>query len=211
MFSPAKLTGGCSKLTTKLSKFAEDMESKDTMRYDGRPTGNNESRTEAEMCVYDFLDKLGIEYTTYCHRAAFTMEECAAVRNASGVPVFKNLFLANRQQTQFFLLMLPADKPFKTKYLSVQLGCARLSFASDEMMWKYLRIHPGAVSPMGLIFDTGRHVRLIIDRDLAGGSGRYACHPCVNTASISLSLDDLLGKVIPATGHDFTWVELKPE
>ena len=104
------------------------MESKDTMKYNGRPTANNESCTETELCVYDFLDKLEIDYTTYCHRPAFTMEECAEVRKESGAPVFKTLFLTNKQQTQFYLLMLPADKPFKTKHLSPQLGCARLSF-----------------------------------------------------------------------------------
>lgn len=182
-----------------------------TKRYEGRPTEGNEERSETELQVYDFLDKLGVRYVTYCHRAAFTMEECAAVREALGVPVFKNLFLTNKQQTQFYLLVLPADKPFKTKYLSSQLGCARLSFASVEQMEEYLHIHPGAVSPLGLIFDTGRHVRLIIDRDLLAGGDRYACHPCVNTSSVVLSLVDLLEKVIPATGHDHTWVELLPE
>ncbi len=187
------------------------MESKDTMKYNGRPTAHNESRTEPELGVYDFLDKLEIDYTTYCHRPAFTMEECAEVRKESGAPVFKNLFLTNKQQTQFYLLMLPADKPFKTKYLSSQLGCARLSFASAEMMERHLHIHPGAVSPLGLIFDTGKHVKLIIDRDLDGNSDRYACHPCVNTASVVINLRDLLDTIIPATGHDFTWVDLKPE
>ena len=177
----------------------------------GRPTAGNEQRGETELQVYDFLDSLGVEYVTYCHRAAFTMEECAEVRKALGVPVFKNLFLTNKQQTQFYLLVLPADKPFKTKYLSSQLGCARLSFATAEHMEKYLHIHPGAVSPMGLIFDTGKHVRFIIDRDLATGGDRYACHPCVNTTSVALSLADLLEKVVPATGHDHTWVELLPE
>ena len=179
--------------------------------FEGRPHDDGVTRTDAETGVYDFLDRLGVDYATYCHKAAFTMEECAAVREAIGAPVFKNLFLTNKQQTQFYLLMLPADKPFKTKYLSSQLGCARLSFASAEMMEELLHIHPGAVSPMGLIFDSGKRVRLIIDRDLAAGSGRYACHPCVNTASVALSLADLLEKVVPATGHDYTWVDLLPE
>lgn len=162
-----------------------------------------------EIAVYDFLDKVGVEYTTLCHPAAFTMEECEAVRKAIGAPVFKNLFLTNKQQTLFFLLMLPADKPFKTKYLSSQLGCARLSFASPEAMKELLHINPGAVSPMGLIHDKDHRVQLIVDRDLMETS-RYACHPCVNTASVSLSLSDLLEKVIPATGHSFSWVTLKP-
>ncbi|MDE5922206.1 MAG: prolyl-tRNA synthetase associated domain-containing protein [Muribaculum sp.] len=178
-------------------------------KYAGRPNDDT-MRSEAETTVYDFLDRLGIEYTTLCHPAAFTMEECEAVRKCLGAPVFKNLFLTNRQQTEYYLLMIPADKPFKTKYLSSQLGCARLSFASQEAMMEMLHIAPGAVSPMGLVHDTSCRVRLIIDSDLSDVE-TYACHPCVNTASIALSLSDLLEKIIPATGHTHTWVTLPVE
>lgn len=185
------------------------MESKITI-YHGRPTADNDKRTAAEMAVYDFIDGIGIEYTTLCHPAVFTMEECEEVRKVLGAPVFKNLFLTNKQQTQYYLLMIPADKPFKTKYLSSQLGCARLSFASSEAMMELLHIAPGAVSPMGLIHDKECRVRLIVDRDLLA-TDRYACHPCVNTASVVLSLTDLLDKIIPATGHTYTWVDLPTE
>lgn len=180
-----------------------------TFKYKGRPS-SMEGRSEAEIEVYDFLDRIGVEYTTLCHPAAFTMEECEAVRRDINAPVFKNLFLTNKQQTLFFLLMIPADKPFKTKYLSSQLGCARLSFAPAESMQKYLHISPGAVSPLGLIHDKSKTVHLIIDRDLES-TGTYACHPCVNTASIAMSMTDLLNKIIPATGHSYQWVDLKPE
>ena len=178
--------------------------------YKGRPTDGNEDRAAAEAAVYDFLDNTGVAYTTLCHSAAFTMDECEAVRKAIGAPVFKNLFLTNKQQTLYFLLMIPADKPFKTKYLSSQLGCARLSFASSEAMNELLHIVPGAVSPLGLIHDRECRVQLIVDRDLATAD-RYACHPCVNTASVAMSLRDLLEKVVPATGHTFTWVDLPTE
>ena len=178
--------------------------------YSGRPTDGDKVCTADEIAVYDFLDRIGVEYTTLCHPAAFTMEECENVRKAIGAPVFKNLFLTNKQQTQYYLLMIPADKPFKTKYLSSQLGCARLSFASSGDMIELLHISPGAVSPMGLIHDKDCRVRLIVDRDLST-TDKYACHPCVNTASIALSLQDLLEKVIPATGHTYTWVDLPSE
>lgn len=167
-------------------------------------------RDEAEKAVYEFIDRLGVDYITLSHPAAFTMEECEMVRKEVDAPVFKNLFLTNRQQTDFYLLMIPADKPFKTKYLSSQLGCARLSFASAEMMEELLHIHPGAVSPMGLIHDKGKRVRLIIDEELKT-TERYACHPCVNTASLVMSLSDLLNKILPATGHSHTWVTLPRE
>lgn len=182
----------------------------DTARiHDGRPADTS-ACTEPERMVYDLLDRVGVDYTTLTHPAAFTMEECEEVRRLIGAPVFKNLLLTNKQQTLFFLLMIPAGKPFKTKYLSSQLGCARLSFAPAEAMERLLRIKPGAVSPLGLLHDTERAVRLIVDRDLQGVD-RYACHPCVNTASVAMHLADLLGKVIPATGHDHTWVDLEPE
>lgn len=179
-------------------------------RHEGRPRDIDRAISDAERAVYDFLDSVGVEYVTLCHPAAFTMEECEAVRRDIGAPVFKNLFLTNRQQTDFYLLMIPADKPFKTKYLSSQLGCARLSFASAEKMEELLHIHPGAVSPLGLIHDKEHKVRLIIDRDLVT-TGLYACHPCVNTASVAMTLRDLLDKVIPATGHPHTWVTLRPD
>jgi Ala-tRNA(Pro) deacylase len=165
---------------------------------------------QVETHTYQFLDQHGIPYEKLSHPAAFTMEECAAVETRLGAPICKNLFLCNRQQTQFYLLMLPADKPFKTKYLSSQLGCARLSFATEEHMVSLLGIHPGAVSPMGLMNDAQHQVMLVIDHDLL--SQEYiGCHPCVNTASLRLRLSDLLERFVPATGHEYRVVELRGE
>jgi Ala-tRNA(Pro) deacylase len=154
-----------------------------------------------------FLDTHGISYECLSHAAAYTMEECAAVESQLGAPICKNLFLCNRQQTQFYLLMLPADKVFKTKYLSSQLGCARLSFADESHMVDLLDIHPGAVSPMGLMNDTTHSVLLVIDRDLLSQT-YIGCHPCVNTASLRIALHDLLDKFVPATEHEYRIVDL---
>ncbi len=178
-------------------------------KFNGRPT-STEARSEAELHTYDFLDNLGLSYQTLCHNAAFTMEECLAVEKELGAPICKNLFLCNRQQTQFYLLMLPGDKIFKTKYLSSQLSCARLSFADETHMVEMLNIHPGAVSPMGLINEKAGKVLLVIDQDLMNLEF-IGCHPCVNTASIRLSLDDLLTGFVPATGHQYRVVALPSE
>lgn len=166
-----------------------------------------DGRSEREVAVYKFLNQLGIAYTTACHTSTHTMEACLAVERILDVPVCKNLFLCNRQQTQFYLLMLPGDKVFKTRFLSAQLGCARLSFASDESMFQLLGIHPGAVSPLGLMNDRSKMVRLIIDRDLLSDSS-FGCHPCVNTATLKIKLDDFLHVFLPAVEHDYTIVDL---
>lgn len=173
----------------------------------------SEGRPAPELCldvdtpVYDFLDNLGIEYKTLKHPAAFTIEECNRVRDIVKAPVFKNLFLTNKQQTKFYLLVMPGEKIFKTKYLSAQINSARLSFADETHMMQYLGVTPGSVTPLGLIHDKGNTVNLLLDEDLKKYPV-FACHPCINSASVIMTLDDLTAKVIPATRHDFQWVAL---
>lgn len=181
----------------------------DIQKYEGRPS-TSDGRSATEIRTYDFLDGQGVSYTTITHPAAYTMEDCEAVEKEMGAMIPKNLFLCNRQQTQFYLLVLPGNKVFKTKYLSSQLGCARLSFANEQQMVSLLGIHPGAVSPMGLINDTKKQVLLVIDKDLLTANA-LGFHPCVNTATIRLKMSDVIEKVALATGHDYRVVELMAE
>ncbi len=166
-----------------------------------------QGRLEREIRVYDLLDSLGIEYFYTDHEEANTMEACNAIDEVLGVPMCKNLFLCNRQETEFYLLMMPGDKPFKTKDLSKQINSARLSFGKPEFMEEFLDIKPGAVSIMGLMNDTGKRVRLLIDKPVLE-SEFTGCHPCVNTSSLKIKTKDLLEKFLPATGHEFTMVDL---
>lgn len=167
----------------------------------GRPK-TKERRLYKEVKVYDKLDELGIEYYRGDHEEAATMEACRAIEETLGARICKNLFLCNRQKTAFYLLLMPADKVFKTKDLSKQIGSARLSFAEAEDMEHYLDILPGAVSVMGLMNDTEHAVKLLIDEEVL--SQEYiGCHPCVNTTSLRIKTDDVLKVFVPATGHDY--------
>lgn len=174
--------------------------------FKGRPDEIN-NRLEKEIRVYDFLDKLNIEYTRAEHEAAQTMEACKEIDDALGVEICKNLFLCNRQETDFYLCLMPADKPFKTKELSHQLGVARLSFANEKYMENLLDITPGSVSVMGLMNDKENKVRLIIDKDLLTRED-FGCHPCINTSSIKIKTSDLTDKILPALNREYTAVEL---
>ncbi len=165
----------------------------------GRPQ-NTEGRLAKELRTYDFLDALSVEYSRVDHPPADTMEACEEVDRALNVRICKNLFLCNRQQTAFYLLCMPADKPFKTKDLSAQIGSARLSFASPEHMEKYLDITPGSVSILGLINDTENAVTLLIDEDVLSCE-YFGCHPCINTSSLKMKTEELKEKVIPALKH----------
>ena len=170
-------------------------------------TGGAEGRMEKELRSYALLDSLGIEYRRVDHEHADTIEQCEQVEQLLGCKICKNLFLTNRQQTDFYLLIMPGEKPFKTKLLSRQIGSARLSFASAEHMERYLDITPGSVSVLGLMNDKGGAVRLLVDRDLLKEE-YFGCHPCINTSSLRLKTADVFEKLLPAMGHAPTYVEL---
>ena len=177
--------------------------------YKGRPE-DKEGREEREVRVYDLLDSLGIEYFRTDHEHADTMEACNRIDAVIDVVICKNLFLCNRQKTDFYLLMMPGDKPFKTKELSSQINSARLSFASPDAMLEYLDIKPGAVSVMGLMNDKDNHVKLLVDEDVLKDE-YVGCHPCVNTSSLKLKTEDVFGKYLKAVNHTVTTVVLKGE
>ncbi len=172
----------------------------------GRPA-DWAGRLEKEIRVYDLLDGLGVDYQRLDHEAAMTMEICAAIDGALGAPICKNLLLCNRQCTDFYLLMLPADKSFRTSVLSKQIGSSRLSFAGGDWMEELLDIAPGSLSVLGLMNDKEGRVRLLIDEALLH-SPFIGCHPCINTSSLRLSTADLTQKIIPAMGHPATLVSL---
>lgn len=175
----------------------------------GRPKDTS-GRKEKEIRVYDLLDSLGIEYERVDHEAAQTMEACEAIDRVLQADICKNLFLCNRQKTDFYLLMILGNKKFKTKDITKQIGSARLSFAGPEEMERYLDITPGSVSVLGLMNDTENHVRLLVDEDLLKGE-YFGCHPCVNTSSLRVRTKDILGPFLTAVHHDMTVVKLKEE
>ena len=172
----------------------------------GRP-GNFDSRLPKEQRVYALLDSLNIAYTRVDHAPAMTMEACAAVDAALGTVMCKNLLLCNRQCTDFYLLLMPGDKPFKTSVLSKQIGSSRLSFADGSYMEQFLDITPGSLSVLGLMNDRDMRVKLLIDRDVLTGE-TIGVHPCINTSSLGIATRDLMEKLIPAMGHAPTLVSL---
>lgn len=175
----------------------------------GRPE-NIGHREAKEVRVYDLLDSLSVEYVRVDHEATDTMEACKGVDEILDIFICKNLFLCNRQKTKFYLLMMPGDKPFKTKELSAQINSARLSFAGPEFMEQYLDILPGSVSVLGLMNDKEHKVQLLMDRDLLEAE-YFGCHPCVNTSSLKIRTKDLFEKILPTVGHEPMFVTLVGE
>ena len=174
--------------------------------YNGMPDDIS-GRAEKEMRAYKLLLELGIEFQRVDHAPAMTMEACADIDKALGTAMCKNLFLCNRQMTQFYLLLMPGDKPFKTKDLSYQIGTSRLSFATEEHMADLLDLTPGSATILGLMNDKENSVTLLIDEAVLNEE-YICCHPCVNTSSVKIKTSDVLEKLIPVLGNTFITVAL---
>ena len=179
--------------------------------YKGSPADLS-GREEREKRTYAFLDSLGIGYerTDHPDMPATGMDVCAVVDQILEVRICKNLFLCNRQETDFYLLVMPGDKPFRTKELSKQLNTSRLSFAKEEYMEEFLDLKPGSVSILGLMNDKNHRVKAVIDEDVLKEE-MFGCHPCVNTSSLRMKTSDLIHVILPAMGVSPVYVKLNGE
>ena len=185
----------------------KDRHKMELVLHKGRPI-TKERRLDKEVRCYDLLDSLGIEYERVDHEPAMTIEACAAVDEALGdATICKNLFLCNRQKTQFYLLAMSGEKQFVTKDVSKQIDSPRLSFADEAHMEEYLDITPGSVSVLGLMNDHDNHVQLLVDEDVLNAE-YFGCHPCINTSSLKLHTKDVFETFLKAVHHDYRIVHI---
>ena len=161
-----------------------------------------------EQRVYEILEELKIDYIKYEHEPLYTIEAAKELDKKMGFSICKNLFLSSRHKTEFYLLFMEGSKKFNTGKVSKQVGVPRMTFVDGEHMWEYLKIHPGAVSPLGLFFDTEQKVHFLIDADILNME-KVAMHPCVNTATLAMNTKDFIEKILPASKHDYKVVTLE--
>ena len=159
--------------------------------------------------VCDLLDSLDIHYTLHRHEKVHTLEECEAIDEAIGGKHCKNLFLTTRNGDALFMVLLAADKKYKTAVVSRQLNVSRLSFCTAEALLEVLHLTPGAVNPFALMYDKEHRVKLAIDRDLQGDHD-ISFHPNSNEATIKLKYADFL-HVLQAQGRTPVYIDAGQE
>lgn len=162
--------------------------------------------TETEQKVYDILNELDISYTVYEHEPVYTIEELDKVNIDFHGKHCKNLFVRNRKGDVHYLIVVEESKKVDLKKLSEQIGSTTLSFASEERLFKHLGLKPGSVSPMGLINNSDKRVKVVIDKDLAD-LDCIGVHPNVNTVTVALSYDDLQ-KFLNWCGNDLQYIKI---
>ena len=157
--------------------------------------------------VYAFLDSIGVKYDRESHAPAFHMDDCVEISDRMNASHVKNYFLTTKSKKIHCLCLVRPNARLKTSDVSKQAGTPRLSFADEAAMLELLHVHPGSVSPMGLIFDPENRVRLLVDSELKNAQ-RLAFHPCDNTETLVISSADFFGKFLPAVGHEPMFVEI---
>ena len=149
------------------------------------------------------LEALGIAQRTVEHPPVFTVEEAKALRGNLPGHHIKNLFLRNKKEEMWLVVALE-DRAIDLKRLGEALGAGRLSFGSPDRLRRHLGVEPGSVTPLALVNDETRVVRLALDRGLAesgpDGGGPVNAHPLVNTMTTAIAIADLL-RLFEATGH----------
>ena len=173
--------------------------------YQGRPADCT-GRLDREIACYDLLDALGISYTRADHDAADTIADCHAIEGLLGAAICKNLVLCNRQKTDFYLLLMEGDKPFRTKDLSKQIGSSRLSFAAPEDMEQYLGVTPGSATILSLMNDKEHKTLLVVDKDILRDE-MVCCHPLTSDATVAMHRYDLI-KFVRACGNEIKFLDI---
>lgn len=161
---------------------------------------------EIRDSIYTRLDALKIAYRTVEHPPAASLEECAAVAERLGAMVCRNYFLTTKSRRHWRLCIARPEVRLRTSDLSKQAETPRLSFAGEDDLMEKLRVRPGSVSPMGLIFDEAAEVRVLVDAALRE-QRELAFHPCDNTQTLAMSAEDFFEVFLPAVGKEPQWVE----
>jgi Ala-tRNA(Pro) deacylase len=161
---------------------------------------------ENEKKVYDALEQLEIPYIRYEHIPVYTIADIDILNMEMKGLHCKNLFVRNHNGNIHYLILVSHEKKADLKNIASQIGSTRLSFASEERLMKHLGLTPGSVTPFGLLNNEDKKVRVLIDNDLRN-SDCILFHPNVNTASISITHDDLI-KFIRWRGNEFGYVKI---
>lgn len=138
--------------------------------------------------IFQILNELNISYELQEHKAIFSEEDSKDVEiTLEGIDV-KNLFVKDKSNN-YGLVSLDLHKRADLKKIAAAFGYGRLSFCNTEELLKYLNITPGSVTPLCIMFDSRRSVKVLFDENFEGK--KVIIHPLRNTASISISFDDL--------------------
>jgi Ala-tRNA(Pro) deacylase len=124
------------------------------------------------------------------HPPLRTVEDAHAIWDSLPGAQVKNLFIKDAGK-QYWLVVVPGDPRMDTKALAPLMGSKRISFGSADDLRAILGVEPGSVTPLAMMNDAQRQVRLVIHAALMEAP-TLLVHPLVNTATLEMAPADLL-------------------
>ena len=140
--------------------------------------------------IYRYLDEKQVKYERTEHKAVFNMEELKEVELPYPEYDAKNLFVRDDKKKNYYLITVKGDKRVDLKEFRKKHGLRVLSFASPEDLFEYMKLTPGAVTPLGLLNDDECKIRFYLDSDFADNI--IGVHPNDNTATVWIQANDLV-------------------
>lgn len=141
--------------------------------------------------VYEFLQAKGVTYEVTEHKAVYNMDELAEVELPYPEADAKNLFVRDDKKSSYYLITVRGGKRVDLQEFRKVYGTRRLSFASAEDLERLLGLFPGSVTPLGLLNNAEKNVKLFLDSDF-GEDDLIGVHPNENTATVWLKAGDLV-------------------
>lgn len=149
--------------------------------------------------VYLKLKELNIEYLKIDHIPIYTIDEANNLDIENKEYIAKNLFLRDDKKRNYYLLVVKSNKKIDLNDLKNKINSRRLSFASSEDLEKYLKLKKGSVTPLGVLNDVERKVKVIIDEDILKEE-IVGVHPNDNDATVFMKTKDLI-RIIKLNGN----------
>ena len=151
--------------------------------------------------IYDYLQENSIWHEITEHKAVYNMAELAEVPCPYPEADAKNLFVRDDKKQNYYLITVKGEKRVNLKAFRKAQGTRNLSFASAEDLLERLALIPGAVTPLGVLNDETRSVKVFLDQDFLQEPGLVGVHPNENTATVWLKTEDLI-RIIREHGNE---------
>lgn len=151
--------------------------------------------------IYDYLQENSIWHEITEHKAVYNMAELAEVPCPYPEADAKNLFVRDDKKQNYYLITVKGEKRVNLKAFRKAQGTRNLSFASAEDLMERLGLIPGAVTPLGVLNDETKSVKVFLDQDFLQEPGLVGVHPNENTATVWLKTEDLI-RIIREHGNE---------
>jgi len=161
---------------------------------------------EQRELVLSTLDRMGISYSIVEHPPAVTNEDADRfIEGREGVRT-KTLFLCNRKNTSFYLLIMDQEKRLDIKKLEELVSEKKIHFCNSEQLMEKMGLEPGVVSLFGLLNNNEKDINVLVDREVLD-ERLITFHPNENTSTVFISTEDML-KFIDAVGYECRLLDL---